>query len=101
MPIFNATYQHLTYNFRLFLFIIRLGRLEQGPMLENRQQESTDTANHPAGFCAMKMFQNKDRVGTELLDSVLATTHQNQAGCILIKFCKAVLRIRIRDPLLF
>jgi hypothetical protein len=53
-------------------------------MLENRQQESTDTANHPAGFCAMKMFQNKDRVGTELLDSVLATTHQNQAGCLLI-----------------
>jgi hypothetical protein len=66
----------------LFYFIIRLGRLEQGPMLENRQ-ESTDTATHPAGFCAMKMFQNKDRVGTELLDSVLATTHQNQAGCLI------------------
>jgi hypothetical protein len=55
-------------------------------MLENMQQESTDTANHPAGFCAMKMFQNKDRVGTELLDSVLATTHQNQAGCLLFKY---------------
>jgi hypothetical protein len=34
----------------------------------------------------MKMFQNKDRVGTELLDSVLATTHQNQAGGLLTVF---------------
>jgi hypothetical protein len=27
---------------------------------------------------AMRMFQNKDRTGNELLDSSLPTTHQNQ-----------------------
>jgi hypothetical protein len=45
-------------------------------MLENRKEEETLTNS----FCAMKMFQNKDRVGTELVDSTLATIHQNQAG---------------------
>ena len=38
-----------------------------------RRQEAATPTN-----TAMRMFQNKDRTGNELLDSSLPTTHQNQ-----------------------
>ena len=51
-----------------------------------RRQEAATPTN-----TAMRMFQNKDRTGNELLDSSLPTTHQNQvqrdfSGGI-VKFC--------------
>jgi len=49
------------------------GRISAGSKLEDdKKVEAPITAN------AMRMFKNKDRVGQELLDSKLATTHQNQ-----------------------
>lgn len=50
------------------------GELRQGPMLEERKEAEAPSS----AFCAMKMFQNKDRVGQELVDTALNTTHQNQ-----------------------
>ena len=41
----------------------------------SRRQEVAAPSN-----TAMRMFQNKDRTGNELLDSSLPTTHQNQVG---------------------
>ena len=40
---------------------------------DHRRQEAATPTN-----TAMRMFQNKDRTGNELLDSSLPTTHQNQ-----------------------
>jgi len=40
---------------------------------ETKRQEAATPTN-----TAMRMFQNKDRTGNELLDSSLPTTHQNQ-----------------------
>jgi len=49
------------------------GRLSQGPRLEDGTViEASVTSS------AMNMFRNKDRVGQELLDSKLSSTHQNQ-----------------------
>jgi len=49
------------------------GKISSGNKLEeDKKVEPLITAN------AMRMFQNKDRVGQELLDSKLSTTHQNQ-----------------------
>jgi hypothetical protein len=45
-------------------------------MLEERKEAEAPNSS----FCAMKMFQNKDRVGQELVDTALTTTHQNQAS---------------------
>ena len=42
-------------------------------ILPTRRQEAATPTN-----TAMRMFQNKDRTGNELLDSSLPTTHQNQ-----------------------
>ena len=42
---------------------------------DHRRQEAATPTN-----TAMRMFQNKDRTGNELLDSSLPTTHQNQVG---------------------
>ena len=41
--------------------------------MPTRRQEAATPTN-----TAMRMFQNKDRTGNELLDSSLPTTHQNQ-----------------------
>jgi SepF-like predicted cell division protein (DUF552 family) len=43
-------------------------------MLEERKEAEAPNSS----FCAMKMFQNKDRVGQELVDTALTTTHLNQ-----------------------
>jgi len=64
------------------------GELKQGPMLEKSLREAEAPNN--SAFCAMKMFQNKDRVGTELLDSVLATTHQNQISELRVMSAREV-----------
>jgi actin related protein 2/3 complex subunit 1A/1B len=50
------------------------GELKQGPMLEERKEAEAPNSS----FCTMKMFQNKDRVGQELVDTALTTTHLNQ-----------------------
>ena len=42
-----------------------------------RRQEAATPTN-----TAMRMFQNKDRTGNELLDSSLPTTHQNQVNLL-------------------
>ena len=44
-------------------------------ILPTRRQEAATPTN-----TAMRMFQNKDRTGNELLDSSLPTTHQNQVN---------------------
>jgi len=51
------------------------GKLSQGSKLEDINK--VDDGPSPTST-AMKMFQNKDRVGQELLDSKLGSTHQNQ-----------------------
>merc|ERR1719391_895927 len=49
------------------------GKVSQGPRLEEGSVvESSVTSS------AMNMFRNKDRIGQELLDSKLSSTHQNQ-----------------------
>ena len=45
---------------------------------DHRRQEAATPTN-----TAMRMFQNKDRTGNELLDSSLPTTHQNQVETYL------------------
>lgn len=49
-------------------------RISQGVKLEETKRQEAATPTNTA----MRMFQNKDRTGNELLDSSLPTTHQNQ-----------------------
>lgn len=51
------------------------GKISIGSKLEKEQKIEEGPV---VTSTAMRMFQNKDRVGQELLDSKLATTHQNQ-----------------------
>ena len=54
-------------------FTVNQGKLTEGSKLEkNKKQDSSRTSN------AMQMFQNKDRMGQVVMDSMLNTTHQNQ-----------------------
>jgi len=56
------------------------GKLSLGGKLEEDKKVESGATNN-----AMKMFQNKDRVGSETTDTVLNTTHQNQVNEMRIK----------------
>jgi len=51
------------------------GKLSLGGKLESEEAVAVENA---VSASAMNMFRNKDRVGQELLDSRLSSTHQNQ-----------------------
>jgi len=62
------------------LFSFQAGKLNLAGRLEEDKKVETGTMSN-----AMKMFQNKDRVGqSDITDTVLNTTHQNQIYEMLI-----------------
>eukprot|EP00088_Acartia_fossae_P014439 TRINITY_DN1772_c0_g1_i2.p1 TRINITY_DN1772_c0_g1~~TRINITY_DN1772_c0_g1_i2.p1 ORF type:complete len:379 (+),score=104.26 TRINITY_DN1772_c0_g1_i2:191-1327(+) len=56
------------------------GKVSQGPKLE----EGGNVVEATAAASAKNMFKNKDRLGQELVDSRLGTTHQNQINSMRI-----------------
>lgn len=55
------------------------------PISHTRLEEDKKADEGQAKFKAMDMFKNKDRTGqSEVADTVLNTTHQNQISCIKI-----------------
>ena len=49
------------------------GMVSQGMRLDKEKKKDSSRKSN-----AMQMFQNKDRMGQVVLDSILNTTHQNQ-----------------------